>query len=422
VQDIPRLIDTVFRIERPRLIATLARMLRDASLAEDIAQDAMTQALIDWPKRGPPASPQAWLMATAKRRAIDHLRHVKMAEKKHLKLAGAEDDGGTAIAALEASIDDDVGDEVLSLIFTACHPALTPDARAALTLKLVCGLTSAEIARAFLVAEATMAQRIVRAKAALSRSGADYEIPRGAELERRLGSVLEVVYLIFNEGYAPTGGDAVLRADLAGEARRLGRMLAARLPNDVEALSLLALMDLQASRFAARVDADGNLVALPEQDRSRWDRLLIHQGLTSLERAQALASKPGFYRLQAEIAACHARARRWEDTDWPKIETTYAALLALNPSPVVALNHAISVGMARGPAVALELIDGMDGLKDLEAYAPLHAARGDALFRLERWREAERAFEIAGRLASNNRERDFLAARQAQCRKQAGTS
>ena len=413
-----RAIEATFRIERARLIAGLARMVRNIDLAEELAQDALVIALAEWPRTGVPANPGAWLMAAAKRRAIDALRRDKMRERKHEEIARTLDeklDDGTQ--AIEAAMDDDLGDELLGLIFTACHPMLPPDARAALTLRVVGGLTTDEIARAFLTSEATIAQRIVRAKKAITKAALSFEVPRGAELAVRLPSVLEVVYLIFNEGYAATAGDDLVRPTLAQDAQRLGRILAGLMPEDAEVLGLLALMEIQASRLGARTGPDGAFVPLTEQDRSRWDQLLIRRGLDALARAEALAKEigDGPYVLQAALAACHARAHRAADTDWPRIAALYDRLRAVMPSPVVDLNRAIAYGMAYGPEAGLRLVDEIAGDDALRHYAPLPAARGDLLFRAGRPAEARSEFEAAATLTRNARERAFLLARADAC-------
>ncbi|MEO6324871.1 MAG: sigma-70 family RNA polymerase sigma factor, partial [Thermoanaerobaculia bacterium] len=344
-------IEATFRIERARLIAGLARLVRNIDTAEELVQDALVIALSDWPRTGAPANPGAWLMTTAKHLAIDAIRRDKMRERKHEEIAreldGAPDGAAEAIEMIEASMNDDLGDELLGLIFAACHPMLSPDARAALTLRVVGGLTTEEIARAFLSSEATIAQRIVRAKKAIAKAGLAFEVPRGAERAARLPSVLEVVYLIFNEGYAATAGDDLVRPGLCFEAQRLGRILAGLMPEDAEVLGLLALMEIQASRFAARTGPDGGFIPLAEQDRARWDHLLIRQGLDALARAEALGGD-GPYVLQAALAACHARARRAVDTDWPRIAALYDRLRVVMPSPVVDLNRAIAHSMAFG--------------------------------------------------------------------------
>jgi len=411
-----RAIEATFRIERARLIAGLARMVRNVDRAEELAQDALVIALAEWPRTGVPENPGAWLMAAAKRRAIDALRRDKMRERKHEEIA-REMDG--AAEAIEAAMDNDLGDELLGLIFTACHPMLSPDARAALTLRVVGGLTTDEIARAFLSSEAAIAQRIVRAKKAIAKAGLTFETPRGAERAARLPSVLEVIYLIFNEGYAATAGDDLVRPGLAQEAQRLGRMLAGLMPEDAEVLGLLALMEIQASRLRARTGPDGSFVPLTEQDRSRWDQLLIHRGLDALARAEALGGPEvvdwGPYVLQAALAACHARARRAADTDWPRIAALYDRLRAVMPSPVVDLNRAIAHSMAYGPEAGLRLVDEIVDADALRNYAPLPAARGDFLFRAGRLAEARIEFEAAAALTRNVRERAFLLARADAC-------
>jgi len=408
-------IEATFRIERARLIAGLARMVRNVDLAEELAQDALVTALAEWPAGGIPANPGAWLMAVAKRRAIDAIRRDRMRTRKHDEIAHTLDEADdSATAALEAAMDDDLGDELLGLIFTACHPMLSRDARAALTLRVVGGLTTDEIARAFLTSEPTIAQRIVRAKKAIAKAGLTFAVPRGAERAARLSSVLEVVYLIFNEGYAATAGDDLVRPGLAREAQRLGRILAGLMPEDAEVLGLLALMEIQASRLTARTGSDGAFVPLPEQDRARWDQLLIQRGLDALARAEALGGE-GPYVLQAALAACHARARRAADTDWPRIAALYDRLRVVTPSPVVDLNRAIAHSMAFGPEAGLRQLDEIPDAAALRHYAPLPAARGDFLFRAGRLAEARVEFEAAAGLAGNARERDFLLARADAC-------
>jgi RNA polymerase sigma factor (sigma-70 family) len=409
-------IEAVFRIERARLIAGLVRLVRDVDRAEELAQDALVTALGDWPRTGVPQNPGAWLMAAAKRRAIDGFRRQRMLARKHAEIGrDIEDALDDPVEALEAAMDDEVGDELLSLIFTACHPVLSREARVALTLRLIGGLTTDEIARAFLASEPTIAQRIVRAKKALRAAGLAYEVPRGAERDARLGSVLEVVYLVFNEGYAATAGEDLLRPALSAEARRLGRILAGLMPEEPEVLGLVALMELQASRFAARVAPDGAAVPLTEQNRGRWDQLLIRRGLAALERAERLGGGGGAYVLQAALAACHARARRAEDTDWRRIAGLYDALRAVLPSPVVELNRAVAHSMAFGPEAGLALLAGIEAAPALAGYAPLAAARGDFLFRAGRPAEARAAFEQAAAQTRNGRERDFLLGRAAAC-------
>jgi RNA polymerase sigma factor (sigma-70 family) len=412
-----RAIEATFRIERARLIGGLARVVGNVDLAEELAQDALVIALTEWPRTGVPDNPGAWLMAVAKRRAIDAFRRDKMRERKHEEIArtldGTEQASGGA-AAIEAAMDDDLGDELLGLIFTACHHILSPDARAALTLKVVGGLTTGEIARAFLSSEAAIAQRIVRAKKAIAAAGLTFEVPRGAERAARLPSVLEVVYLIFNEGYAPTAGNDLVRPDLCLEAQRLGRILAGLMPEDAEVLGLLALMEIQASRQRARTGPDGAFIPLTEQDRTRWDQLLIGRGLDALTRAEALGGS-GPYVLQAALAACHARARRAGDTDWPRIAALYDRLRIVMPSPVVDLNRAIAHSMAFGPDAGLRLVDEIADADALRDYAPLPAARGDFLFRAGRLAEAREAFTTAAALTRNLRERAFLLARADAC-------
>src|SRR4051812_24136212 len=390
-------------------------MVRNVDLAEELAQDALVVALSEWPRTGVPDNPGAWLMAVAKRRAVDAFRRDKMRERKHQEIARTLDaTHAGAVAAIEAAMDDDLGDELLGLIFTACHPMLSPDARAALTLKVVGGLTTDEIARAFLSSETTIAQRIVRAKKAIARARLAFEVPRGAERAARLPSVLEVIYLIFNEGYAATAGDDLVRPALCLEAQRLGRMLAGLLPDDTEVLGLLALMEIQASRQNARTGPDGAFVPLTEQDRTRWDRLLIGRGFAGLARAEARGGD-GPCVLQAALAACHARAPRAADTDWRRIAAIYERLRVVAPSPVVDLNRAIAHSMAFGPEAGLRLVDEIADTAALRDYAPFPAARGDFLFRAGRVAEARSAFTAAAALTRNARERAFLLARADAC-------
>lgn len=407
-------IEAVFRIERARLIGSLARMVRDVDRAEELAQDALLTALAEWTRTGVPRNPGAWLLAAAKRRAIDGMRRERMLERKHAELARSLNDAVDPVEAIEAAMDDDLGDELLALIFTACHPVISREARAALTLRLVGGLTVEEIARAFLARESTVAQRIVRAKKTIGEAGLAFEVPRGAERAVRLSSVLEVVYLIFNEGYAATSGGDLLRPALCAEAQRLGRVLAALQPNEPEVLGLLALMELQASRLAARTGPDGALLTLTEQNRARWDQLLIRRGLQALELAEGIGGT-GPYTLQAALAACHARARHAADTDWSRIAALYDRLRVVMPSPVVDLNRAVAHSMAFGPEAGLRLIDELADAAALRSYAPLPAARGDFLFRAGRTDEARLEFEAAAVLTRNQRERAFLCARAAAC-------
>jgi RNA polymerase sigma factor (sigma-70 family) len=415
-RDSRQAIEAVFRIERARLIAGLTRMMRDVGRAEELAHDAFVTALAEWPNSGTPDNPGAWLMAAAKRRAVDGLRRDRMAAEKHAEIGRDLDETrDTAVEAIEAAVDDEVGDELLSLIFTACHPVLSPEAAAALTLRLIGGLTTQEIARAFLTSEPAIAQRIVRAKKTLREAGLAYEVPRGAERERRLTAVLAVVYLIFNEGYAATSGDELVRFDLCAEAQRLGRILAGLAPDEPEVFGLLALMEIQASRLAARTAPDGSFVPLPEQDRTRWDRLLIRRGLDALARAEALAGTDGPYALQAALAACHARARTAAETDWPKIASLYDRLRAVMPSPVVDLNRAVAHSMAEGPEAGLAMLAEIEETRALENYAPLPAAKGDFLFRAGRHDEARAEFERAAALTGNGREKAFLLKRASEC-------
>jgi RNA polymerase sigma-70 factor, ECF subfamily len=409
-----RAIEAVWRIESARLIAGLARMVRDVGLAEDLAQDALVAALEQWPASGVPANPGAWLMSVAKRRALDHFRRDRLLERKHEEL-GREIDARQerVVPELDAALDDEVGDDLLRLVFTACHPVLSREARVALTLRLLGGLTTEEIARAFLVPEPTVAQRIVRAKRTLAEARVPFEVPRGAELAERLSSVLEVVYLVFNEGYAATAGDDWMRPALCEDALRLGRILAGLMPREPEVHGLVALMEIQASRAGARVGASGEAVLLLDQDRARWDHVLIGRGLAALARAEALGGALGPYALQAAIAACHARARTAGDTDWARIATLYAALARLAPSPVVELNRAVALSMAFGPAAGLELVDALTAEPALRDYHLLPAVRGDLLHRLGRAAEARAEFERAAALTRNARERDVLLARAA---------
>lgn len=414
--DIHRAIDAVWRIESPRLIAGLARMVRDVSLAEDLAQDALVAALERWPESGIPDNPGAWLMAAAKHRAIDTFRRTKLLERKHQEL-GREVDARqeAAVAALESAIDDHVGDDLLRLIFVACHPVLTSEARVALTLRLLGGLTTDEIARAFLVPEPTIAQRIVRAKRTLSEKRVPFELPRKAELAERLSSVLEVIYLIFNEGYSATAGDDLMRPALCQEALRLGRILAELVPAEPEVHGLVALMEIQASRAGARVGLAGEPILLLDQDRSRWDQLLISRGLAALERSQKLGGSRGPYTLQAAIAACHARATVPADTNWARIASLYQELLEYSPSPVIELNRAVAVAMTFGPAAGLEIVEALTQEPSLKTYHLLPSVRGDLLSKLDRNEEACTEFERAASLTRNARERELLLNRARAC-------
>jgi RNA polymerase sigma factor (sigma-70 family) len=412
--DIHRSILAVWRIEQPRLITSLSRMLRDVPLAEDLTQEALVAALEHWPATGVPERPGAWLLATAKRRGLDHLRRGKMLARKHEAIARDLVWEQQAMPDLDSALDDDIGDELLRLIFTACHPLLSRDARAALALRMICGLTTEEIARAFLISEATVAQRIVRAKRTLSESGLSYETPRGDELAERLASVLDVIYLVFNEGFTAARGDEWHRPQLCNEALRLGRMLTAIAPQEPEVHGLLALMELNASRAGARTDADGNPVLLMNQNRALWDQLQISRGLRSLVRVHELGGGGGFYALQAEIVACHARANCSDDTNWHAIIRIYDALLAQVASPVIALNRAVAVGMAEGSAAALKIVDELSDEPTLKSYHLLPTVRGDLLFKLGRHEEAHAAFELAAKLTGNMREREMMSRRAAE--------
>ena len=404
----------VWRIEQPRLITSLARMLRDVPLAEDLTQEALLAALEHWPATGIPEKPGAWLMATAKRRALDHLRRGQMLARKHEMLASDMEQEQQAMPDWDTALDDDIGDELLRLVFTACHPLLSREARAALALRMICGLTTGEIARAFLLPEATIAQRIVRAKRTLSESGLGYETPRGEELSERLPSVLEVVYLIFNEGYTAARGEHWLRPQLCHEAVRMGRVLISIAPHEPEAHGLLALMELNASRTAARTDAAGEPILLLEQNRALWDRPQIRRGMQALGRARELGGAGGFYALQAAIVACHAEASTAAQTEWSRISGLYAELAALARSPVIELNRAVAVGMAEGPAAALAIVDRLSHEPALKTYHLLGSVRGDLLQKLGRFEEARAAFEVAAALAGNRREQDLLRRRAAE--------
>lgn len=410
-----RKIDAIWRIESARLIAGIARIVRDVGLAEDLAQDALVAALEQWPRSGVPDNPGAWLMATAKHRAIDRLRRSEMLERKHHEL-GQEIEARQQMAAtdIENALDDDVGDDLLRLIFTACHPILPSEARVALTLRLLGGLTTEEIARAFLVPEPTVAQRIVRAKRNLAEARIPFEVPRGDELAARRSSVLEVIYLIFNEGYAATVGEDWIRPTLCEEALRLGRILAELAPDEAEVHGLVALMEIQASRAKARTGPTGEIILLFDQNRALWDQLLIHRGLAALDRAEKLGRPPGPYVLQASIAACHARARTPAETDWARIVEYYSMLAKIMPSPVVELNRAVAVAMASGPAAGLEMVDALASEPTLKTYHLLPSVRGDLLSKLGRHREARAEFERAASLTRNERERQLLLHRAAE--------
>ncbi len=414
--DTRRTIDALWRIESARIIGALARMVRDVGIAEELAQDALVTALEQWPRSGIPDSPGAWLMATAKHRAIDHLRRERMLERKHdalgyeLEMAERSDSDG-----LEASAEGEIEDDLLRLIFAACHPVLPTDSRTALTLRLLAGLTTAEIARAFLVSEATIAQRIVRAKRSLREAQVPFEIPQGEQLTTRLASVLEVIYLLFNEGYAATAGADWMRPALCDEALRISRILAELMPAEPEVHGLVALMEIQASRVRARLGPGGEPVLLMEQDRGRWDRILIQRGLASLARGEALVESRGPYLLQAAIAACHARAVVAEDTDWARIAGLYGELVRLTPSPVIELNRAVAVAMAYGPAAGFDIVERLRADGALRTYHLLPSVRADLLVKLGRHAEARSEFESAARLTQNERERRLLLGRADEC-------
>ena len=414
--DTHRAIEAVFRIESARLIAGLARMVRDVGLAEELAQEALLTALERWPETGVPDNPGAWLMTTAKNRALDQLRRHKRVERKHeevgRELEAREDE---TVATLEAHLDDDIGDDLLRLMFTACHPVLSTDARVTLTLRLLGGLSTEEIARAFVLPEPTVAQRIVRAKRTLSEAQIPFEVPRAAELAERLESILEVIYLIFNEGYSATAGDDWMRPALCEDALRLGRILAELMPEEPEVHGLVAMMEIHASRAAARIGPSGEPILLLEQDRARWDQLLIRRGLAALERGQRIGHVAGPYLLQAEIAACHARARTPEATDWTRIAALYAVLAVVMPSPIVELNRAVAVSMAFGPEAGLELVDALRKDKALARYHLLPSVRGELLRKLGRLSDAKRELERAAELTQNARERELLLERARSC-------
>ena len=413
--DAHRAIEAVWRIESARLIAGLARIVGDVGLAEDLAQDALVAALEQWPESGVPDNPGAWLMATAKHRAIDQLRRRKMLDRKHEELGYDLEARQQTAPDFDAAIDDQIGDDLLSLMFTACHPVLATEARTALTLRLLGGLTTEEIARAFLVPTATIAQRIVRAKRTLAAARVPFEVPRGADLAPRLASVLEVIYLIFNEGYSATAGDDWLRPALCDDALRLGRILAELAPAEPEVHGLVALMEIQASRLHARVDQSGRPILLLDQDRARWDQLLIRRGLAALQRIEAMGGALGPYALQGAIAACHARARTAEETDWTRITALYDALAQLTPSPIVELNRGVAYGMAFGPAAGLEIVDPLIADPQLAGYHLLPSVRGDLLAKLGRRDEARAEFERAAALTRNTRERQLMLERAKQC-------
>lgn len=413
--DTHRWIETLWKIESPKIIGALVRMVRDVGVAEDLAQDALVAALEQWPERGVPENPGAWLMIHAKHRSIDWLRRNRIAERKHEELGREFAALEMTIPDLNSTIDDPVGDDLLRLMFISCHPVLSTEARAALTLRLLGGLTTQEIARAFLASEPTIAQRVVRAKRTLAEARVPFEVPRGEELAKRLPSVLEVVYLIFNEGYSATVGEDWMRPSLCEEALRLGRILAELVPQEAEAHGLVALMEIQASRVRARVGPQGEPVLLFDQDRALWDQLLIRRGLQALERAEALSHERGLYTLQAAIAACHARARAPEETDWQRIVALYGELAQRMPSPVVELNRAVAVGMAFGPVAGLELIDALRFETGIEGYHLLPSVRGDFLVKLDRHAEARVEFERAASLTKNACERELLLNRARMC-------
>jgi RNA polymerase sigma-70 factor (ECF subfamily) len=413
--DTHRVIDAIWRIESAKVIAGVARMVRDIGIAEDLAHDALVAALEQWPASGVPRNPGAWLMAAAKHRAIDLFRRNKLLDRKHQELGYEIVMDQQSATDLDAALDDDVGDDLLRLVFTACHPVLSKEARVALTLRLLGGLTTDEIARAFLVSEPTIAQRIVRAKRTLAKERVPYDVPRGDELVARLSSVLEVIYLIFNEGYSATAGDDWMRPALCEEALRLGRILAGLAPQQAEVHGLVALMEIQASRTRARVGPGGEAIVLLDQNRALWDQLLIRRGLAGLDRAERSSDARGWYTLQASIAACHARARTADDTDWTRIASLYAELAAVAPSPVVELNRAVAVAMASGPAAGLAIVDRLTAEPALRDYHLLPSVRGDLLKRLGRLDEARPEFERAATMTRNARERALLLERARAC-------
>ncbi len=410
-----RAIEAVWRIESARIIAGLTRIVRDVGVAEELAQDALVVALERWPESGIPENPGAWLMGTAKHRAIDYLRRGTLIDRKHEDLGREMAEREMQVPDLAAAMDDTIGDDLLRLVFIACHPVLSTEARVALTLRLLGGLTTDEIARAYLVAEATIAQRIVRAKKTLAEAQVPFEVPRGREFTARLSSVLQVLYLIFNEGYSATSGDDWLRPSLCEDALRLGRILAGLVPDEAEVHGLVALMEIQASRSKARVGPAGEPILLLDQNRARWDQLLIHRGLAGLDRVERLGGMRGPYAIQAAIAACHARAGAPEDTDWARIVGLYSELAEVTPSPIVELNRAVAVGMAYGAAAALELVDGLRGDPALREYHLLPSVRGDLLKKLGRRGEARQEFELAASITRNARERNLLLERAREC-------
>jgi RNA polymerase sigma factor (sigma-70 family) len=410
-----RTIEAVWRIESARVIATLTRLTRDVGLAEDLAQEALLAALEQWPRTGVPENPGAWLTATAKRRAIDLFRRNAVAERRHQDLARDLATLEQTVPDLDSTLDDPIGDDLLRLIFISCHPVLSTESRAALTLRLLGGLTTPEIARAFLTPEPTIAQRIVRAKRILAEKHIPFEVPRGPELAARLASVLEVIYLIFNEGYSATAGDDLIRPTLCEDALRLGRILAELTPNEPEVHGLVALMEIQASRTRARISPTGEPILLLEQNRAQWDLLLIHRGLTAIDRAHKIGKPRGAYLLQAEIAACHARARTPEETDWPRIVSLYTELAHLTPSPVIELNRAVAVSMVHGPQAALDLVEALATDPSLDRYYLLPSVRADLLLKLNRPTEARTQFELAASLTQNTRERALLLSRADAC-------
>jgi RNA polymerase sigma factor (sigma-70 family) len=421
-QALHRTIEAVWRIESARVIAGLTRFTRDVGLSEDLAQEALVAALEQWPRTGVPENPGAWLTATAKRRAIDLFRRNAVAARKHEDLARDLATLEQTVPDLTSTLDDPIGDDLLRLVFISCHPILSTESRVALTLRLLGGLTTDEIARAFLTPEATIGQRIVRAKRTLADKKIPFEVPRGAELAARLSSVLEVIYLIFNEGYSATAGDDLMRPALCEDALRLGRILAELTPQEPEVHGLVALMEIQASRTRARVTATGEPVLLFDQNRAHWDQLLIHRGLTAIERANQIKDTRGPYLLQAEIAACHARARTPSDTDWPRIVSFYTELAQLTPSPVIELNRAVAVSMAHGPEAGLTLVDALAAEPSLARYHLLPSVRADLLYKLGRHAEARSEFERAAALTRNTRERDLLLTRAASCEVPPGRS